>query len=704
MKREAMREGLLLAGALLLIAAVFMSGALNMQKTWTSLDLTYRDDRTAFDTANGDAYGVVTQGPYFDLPAGRYRIKWQIEGDGENLIRLACSNGVVITPDVLRTTPGGWEGEGFFELPDTAHSFQVNVEFAAGSFIKIHNFRLYSPEYTDGAYTFAFAVIGAWLLYVMRRRGYLTAQRARVLLVLAAAVVFSTIPELQENRVFGWDVQFHAARIMNIADGLLSGQFPVRVGGFSYNGYGAATSVFYPDLLLYPFALMILSGASMTYVIHVLCIAVSALSGMTAYMAAKRLFKDSTSAACAAILYICSIYRMEDMYERLMVGEMLAMAFMPLFLLGLYEVILGDRRRWPLLAAGATLIFQSHMCTTLQCACLAAAACVVFTRRIFREKGRIGAVLLACGATLAMNIGTLVPFAMFYAFGVTTPAMQYGFEESALSVAELMSPDGLLGFAMGLSLLAALLVLEEEKDAQVRLAVKLLSAVGCIAAVMTTEMFPWSYVVKLTGGLAEVIQFPWRLMVVASIALALCGGYGASRLLGGRLRQAMLLTLALSIAAGMPYLEKVMDKKVGIEFGQGAKTYMVYPEYQYPGTDVNDTRSREVIIEGDVTLEDYEKDGTRVRAKVSSEAGGALTLPMFGFDGYEATVGGEEIAWTRGENNRLRAQIPAGADGEMEIRYAGKAVWRIADAVSLASFTAFAAYCLKRRTGRMESK
>ena len=148
MKREAMREGLLLAGALLLIAAVFMSGALNMQKTWTSLDLTYRDDRTAFDTANGDAYGAVTQGPYFDLPAGRYRIKWQIEGDGENLIRLACSNGVVITPDVLRTTPGGWEGEGFFELPDTAHSFQVNVEFAAGSFIKIHNFRLYSNTRT----------------------------------------------------------------------------------------------------------------------------------------------------------------------------------------------------------------------------------------------------------------------------------------------------------------------------------------------------------------------------------------------------------------------------------------------------------------------------------------------------------------------------------------------------------------------------
>lgn len=704
MKRKAVRGWVLLIGALLLIAAVFLSGVMNVQKTWTSLDLDFRDGKRAFELAKGDAYGTVTQGPYFDLPAGRYRIKWQIEGDGENRIHLVCSNGVIITPDVMKTTAGGWEGEGYFELPDTAHSFQVNVEFASGSFIKIHNFRLYSPEYTDGAWTFAFLLLGAWLLCMLKRRGALTAERTQVMLVLAAAVAFSVIPELQENRVFGWDVHFHAARIMNIADGLTAGQFPVRVGGFSYNGYGAATSVFYPDLLLYPFALMILSGASMTYVIHVLCIAVSLLCGVTAYFAAKRLFHERTAAACAAILYVLSVYRMEDMYERLMVGEMLAMAFTPVFLIGLYEVIFGDRARWPLLTAGATLIFQSHMCTTLQCACLAAAACAVFARRIFREKGRIGAVLLACGTTLAINVGTLLPFAMFYGFGVTTPAMQYGFEEAALSAAKLLRPDGLIGLGMWLALLSALLMIGEEKDAEIRFAAKLTAAAGCIAAAMTTELFPWSYVIKLTGGLAEVIQFPWRLLVIASIMLALCGGYGVSRVMGGRLKQAMLVTLALSVVAGMPYIDSVMDKKVGIEFGQGAKTYMVYPEYQYPGTDVNDTRSRDVIIEGGVEMAAYEKDGTRVRAQVKAEESGALTLPMFGFDGYEATLGGEEIAWTRGENNRLRVALPAGAEGELEIRYTGRGIWRIADAASFLSVAAFAVYCLMKRTGRMTCK
>lgn len=697
MKRKTAHGWLLLGAALLLIAAVFYSGVFSVQKTWTSLDLDFRDGKSAFSLDAGDSYGVVASGPYFDLPAGEYRIKWRIEGDGENLLHLTGSNGVSASPQTFKTTAGGWEGEACFTLPDTAHFFRIDVEFASGTFIRVNNFRLYSPEYTDGAWTFAFLVLFAWLLYMLNLCGVLTARRRQTLMVIAAAVIAAVIPELQENRVFGWDVHFHAARIMNIADGLSAGQFPVRVGGFSYNGYGAATSVFYPDLLLYPFALMVLSGASITYVIHVLCIAVSLFSGMTAYFAAKRLFKDDTAAACTAILYILSVYRLEDMYERLMVGEMLAMVFVPVFFIGLYEVIFGERRRWPLLAAGATLIFQSHMCTTLLCACLAAAACVLFAARLMREKGRIGALALAAVCTLLINIGTLLPFVMFYAFGVTTPTMQYGFEESALSVAQLMRPDGPIGLAMWIALLASLLVIGEEKDAEVRFAARLFAALCCIAALMTTKLFPWSYAVKLTGGLAEVIQFPWRLLVLAVPAFALCGGYGIGRLAGGRHRQAMLVTLALAVAAYMPYLDHTMNKKVGIEFGQGAKIYMVYPEYQYPGTDVNDTRSRDVIIEGGVQLEAYHKDGTQVTAQVTAETDGALTLPMFGFDGYEATINGEKAEWSRGENNRLRVQIPAGTQGELEIGYRGRTVWRIADAASCLSLAAFAAYCLRKR-------
>lgn len=697
LKRKHAAHWALPAAAAALIVLIFASGVLRTQKTWPDVQLDYRDGKTAFDAADGDAYGVVASGPYYDLPAGEYRIQWQIEGDGENVIRLSCSNDVEITPSVFATTAGEWQGEAVFTLEGPAHSFSINVEFAAGTWMKAYNFRLYSPMVNDDAFTAAFALLAACLLYFLHRRGWLTAERRGLLLAMAAAVVFASIPSLQENRVFSWDVPFHAPRLMNIADGLRSGQFPVRVGGYSYNGYGAATSVFYPDLLLYPFAALLLGGASITYVLHVSCAAISALTAALTYGAARRLLRDRHAACCAAILYVCCVYRLQDMYMRYMLGEMLAMAFLPVFLLGLWEVLFGEAARWPLLMAGATLVFQSHMCTTLQCAALALVLCAGAAGRLLRERARLAALFKAITTTLLLGATTIVPLVTCYLDGANTPVMQFGFENEALVVSQLLSPEGPVGLSLWLGLLAALCALGTESDAAMRRDVRLFAVIGCAAAAMTTRMFPWGHVVALTGGLVEVIQFPWRLLVPAALMLSLCGGYGAARLLRGHGRQAALLTLVLAVVTATPYLESVLDKRTGIEFGQGANPFMSYPEYQFEGTNLEKTRSRQPEASQGVTIAVYEKDGTRVRAQVEAPEGGELVLPLFGFDGYRAELDGEALSWSRGDNNRLTLTLPAGARGELRVWFAGKALWRAADAVSLATAVWLLLWTARRR-------
>ena len=61
----------------------------------------------------------------------------------------------------------------------------------------------------------------------------------------------------------------------------------------------------------------------------------------------------------------------------------------------------------------------------------------------------------------------------------------------------------------------------------------------------------------------------------------------------------------------------------------------------------------------------------------------AVSLPLFGYDGYRASVDGQEMETGLGENNRLTVYLSAGTQGELRVWFAGKAVWRIADAVSL---------------------
>ncbi|MED9820840.1 MAG: hypothetical protein U0J65_02255, partial [Christensenellales bacterium] len=48
-------------------------------------------------------------------------------------------------------------------------------------------------------------------------------------------------------------------------------------------------------------------------------------------------------------------------------------------------------------------------------------------------------------------------------------------------------------------------------------------------------------------------------------------------------------------------------------------------------------------------------------------------------------VDGQAMETALGENNRLTVRLPAGTRGELRVWFAGKAIWRAAEAVSLAA-------------------
>jgi len=131
-----------------------------------------------------------------------------------------------------------------------------------------------------------------------------------------------------------------------------------------------------------------------------------------------------------------------------------------------------------------------------------------------------------------------------------------------------------------------------------------------------------------------------------------------------------------------------------------SNSYMItaYGEYTLPGSSLARTvHEHEPLTTQGVQLNAYEKRGTEITADVKAPDGGQITLPLFGFDGYRVQLDGQEMAWTRGDNNRLTVEMPPDTDGQLRVWFGGKSVWRMADGVSLLSMAVLTAWLCRRR-------
>ena len=721
MKRKAKLYGPVLLAALL-CALVFATGALKKPKIFENITTNYmvfQKKLPRYSLTDGDEYGVIPmeRRGWMHLPAGEYRLRWTISCDGDNILRLTNTNDATITPSEFTIPAGTGDGELHFTVEEDCEDFKIEFEFAAGTYMDIYQVKLYTPEYQDDAFTLLFFAVGASILWLMIGTGRLTRENMAPVLFIALAVLIGSAPALKTTFVIGHDGTYHMARLLNLADGLKNGQFPVRMGGFAYDGYGGVMSVFYPDTFLYPFALMLLGGASAVYVCNVFSVALNIGAALSMYVAAKRLFEKRWAAAGASILYTLASYRVVNVFTRIAFGEALAMIFLPLFLVNLYDVVCGDARRWKGLALSAACIFCSHMITTLFCAVLAAGFCLLHIRKIILQKRLLPLVkaVLVCLLLCLYRIGPLVMYSMQ---GLGADDLFRNITEFSVELGQVLLMNAgtitretnnpqIMEFSVEIGLplmigaaLALYAALQKEERGKSEWAALKLVAGGALMTIAATDFFPWGAVSLLTKGQVGYIQFTWRLLILATPMLALAGGYGLCEFGGKRQDAAAVAALSMAVICVMPIFSSEIQNPIYVEKGVIISPFMgrSFPEYTYSDTtDFLAIRKRSVEIDGDAEMADYEKRSTTITAQVNARAESRITFPLFDYDGFRATVDGREIAVERGSNNRVSVVLPAGTSGALKIWFAGKGWWRVGDAVSAATLALLAWSGAKKR-------
>lgn len=586
------------------------------------------------------------------------------------------------------------------------------------------------------------------LLAYARTHG-ITPQRKYVIAGLAAISLFASYPFFLNYSLGGNDLFFHLARIEGIREGLLSGQFPVRINPTIYNGYGYANPVFYGEALLYIPALLRLVGFRLTTCYNVFGILINLLTCIGCYYCLDKMFKDSMVAMASTLLYVMAPYRLVNIYMRAAVGEYLGMLFLPFVAYGLFRIYTEDTEDteyrwcfWPLLL-GLSGIIQSHVLTGEMTGGLILVVCVLLLFLTLQKK-RLWALVKTVLFTLLLNAWFLVPFvdftltekvrvtqagsaALVQGTGLFLPQIMGLFPGYSLIARDAQAGMAgemplYLGMALvlGMILCAVMLCVVGEEERKRKRQALFFLALSVLTAWMSTVYFPWDRISTMfprmpwVASMVSVLQFTWRFLSLCSILASIVTGFGLLLLYRREGRQtfaaaALILCLLTGISGmylmyqcvfyGASVVQSDMQDVNTANVVTGGEYTLLYADYQAV-TEIFEPRTY-----GSVQVNGYEKQGTNIRMSVESgEDGGYVLLPLLNYKGYHVTSENGTVTdrnLSTGEGAVVKVDIPAGYSGRISVRYRGFWYWRVAEIVTAGTVLYLAWIFLKvKRSGR----
>ena len=510
---------------------------------------------------SGSGYtGIVAETVHVTLQKGSYRLQVVSLSESEqNYIEIYSprklkednTEGELLVKESLKQE--GELTEIHFDIEDSMEDISVRIGYGGEGSFNVSGFYLASvrPMYTDIPCLMGAILLCSVLILIWRMRGgYLDKEGKTALLLLSAAIILVSLPLSYNYVLDGHDLYYQFNRILGIQEGLKSGQFPVKIHSTLLHGYGYGSPIFYPELFLYLPALLGCLGVSLVNCYKVLLIGMNTATAFVSYRSFSGLTRSRKIGLVAALLYTLSVYRLIDLYTRAAVGEAMAMIFFPLVLWGMYELFLGNPRKWYLSALGFTGVLQSHVLSVELTVCFGGIFGLCCLGRL-REKKRWKALLFAAGSTVLLNLGVILPLLhhAIYPYRVfsidiilswwtvTLPKLfDFILANPTKSTWALIQNSGempcSLGFVMLVGILAFLYVYlrEEKRDGLLKGSIGALG-LSILGIYLSTDLFPWDKVqgIPVIYRLVTSLQLPWRFLSLSTVLLCLVCAVGFYR-------------------------------------------------------------------------------------------------------------------------------------------------------------------------------
>lgn len=338
----------------------------------------------------------------------------------------------------------------------------------------------------------------------------------RIVTFLAAAASLLTVlyPLLPKGLYMGTDAPFHLARIESLYLALKEGVFPAKIHFAEAYSFGYGVGFFYPDCFLYFPALLRLMGLSLETSYKIYAVAVTVTAWINMYTAVELLGgrKRRVVSACGAAMYIMSLQYTRYLYSVQAVGSYTAMAFLPVCIGELLNILYRDYRRRDLFlfTGGVVCVLLSHVSTAILLIVFLLVMVLAGACRIVKKPAILRDLVCCALGGAVLSVGFWLPAleqlsCQKYHFQ-TKPL--YPVSEQTVSWAQFPSAMGIGMVLLCVFLVVALLqTIGRSGEEQRKLLLSGLTATFFFIVLVFCSTF-W----KTFGHYCEFVQFPSRLL------------------------------------------------------------------------------------------------------------------------------------------------------------------------------------------------
>ncbi len=529
--------------------------------------------------------------------------------------------------------------------------------------------------------------------------------------ISAVTIIIACLPLFTINCIGGHDIAYHLLRIDALKTGIRNGLPFLRVNMLFFDGMGYASSMFYPDFLLYFPAMLRTLGLGINQSYHLFLFFCIAAAFLSAYFSMHCITKDRLASLTCAVIFVLYRYFLDDIYTRSAVGEFTAMIFLPLIFAGLYDLIFAEFDRPFLLGGGMCGVILCHTLTTFLCVLLCICAVLLCAKRLFSSPGKLLRLLLTAAAVLALTAFYWIPMLeqmLSSSFQFSGSIFDLNYEKMLLKDI-FFNRHPAMGLAVFLLLLPRLLV--KKKTDPVRFA-DLCALAAFLLTICTTGLIPWG---RLQNVLS-FIQFPWRLFTLTGPLLAFAAGIDwmelreelPGALKTGEFAETVLICMVLAVMSFSAAETLARNDQKYYSYSDDYFSYAPFTGNVLGGEWLPAGAEDRTALTADAQTA-FLSDGSRAditREKNTLSVAGLspelswVDVPFLYYKGYRAVSGeGKELLTDgTGANGRVRV-YPEGA-GEIRVFYGGTALQKVSDLISLLALAGLGAglvFFLKRK-------
>ncbi len=503
------------------------------------------------------------------------------------------------------------------------------------------------------------------------------------------------------------DIRFHLMRLHGIASNITSGLSP-RIYAECMNGYGYGAPMFYGDIFMYPFALLVVLGVNTIWAHKLMLLTLWFCAFVSIRFVLHNIFGDEFAANVGVLVYMLNgnIY---SNVEGSIVGRAFAWIFVPLAIYGIYKIFNGEYRRMDF--AWLSIGVAGLICCQIIDAviCVIVLTVIVLCELVSREKKNWGIlvarILIAAIVCLLMTAWIIFPMLEQFAsqkFFVTSDIVSTGkrrLGDYVIPWYGWMIPYDILyayygligkdynrlyGFGWLSTLIITALYIWNRRRIESKSILTAMLIVMLGAVLFQTAIFPHDALQPFIG----TIQFPWRVIIVGTMALSFISASMCKSLGEGKASSIIILTVlycgVMSYLGGTGrHAERLLFETDYAEslyqFNENSiMSGEFLPEKIKTGTTIGpiqfiEERGDAVTSDNEKVHIESEKSIGRVSIKYyENERETVFELPLIYYKGYYAkdVLTDQEIPVSESERGLVQVTV-SDKQGEIKIWYKG---------------------------------